>query len=114
MHLSAVSSPHLPVPAASTVPPVAAPTETLPRAALAFAAPAYGFADYDDSLSDLTNLSQVSKPVYEALQSAAAFPPSANPSYVLPPNSNFLRLFSAVQAIAAERIYPAPVFSFRA
>jgi hypothetical protein len=114
MQLPAISSSHLPLPAAPTVPPVPAPTETLPRATLAFAAPAYGFADYDHSLSQLTNLSQVSKPVYEALQSASAFPPSANPTYVLPPNSNFLRLFSAVQAIAAERIYPAPVFSFRA
>lgn len=60
------------------------------------------------------NLSQAAQPVFAALQSVAAFPPSADPSYVLPPNGNFLRLFSAVQAIAAERIYPAPVFSFTA
>jgi hypothetical protein len=61
------------------------------------------------------NLSEAAKPVFEALQSAAAFPPSATPTYVLPTDgSDFLRLFTAVQAIAAERIYPAPVFSFQA
>jgi len=80
-----------------------------------YAAPAYQFADYDHSLSSLTNLTEASKPVYQALQSAAAYPPSTYPSYVLPTNtSSFLRLFSTVQAIAAERIYPAPVFSFLA
>ncbi len=60
------------------------------------------------------NLSQAAQPVFDALQSAAAFPPSADPTYVLPANGSFLRLFNAVQAIAAERVYPAPVFSFTA
>ena len=60
------------------------------------------------------NLSQAAAPVFEALQSAAEFPPSMDPTYVLPVGGDYLRLFSAVQAIAAERVYPAPVFSFTA
>jgi hypothetical protein len=78
--------------------------QTLPRASSQ--APSYAFA------GSAGNLSQAAKPVFEALQSAAAFPPSASPTYILPVNGNFLRLFSAVQALAAERVYPAPVFSF--
>jgi hypothetical protein len=108
MNLPALRSIDLPIPAA--LPVTAAPPTTvlnLPRAS-SFAAPAYGFA------GTAGNLSQAAKPVFEALQAAAAFPPSANPTYVLPANGNFLRLFSAVQAIAAERVYPAPVFSFTA
>jgi len=78
------------------------------------AAPAFESSPYRFAQSGL-NLSEAAKPVYQALQSAAAFPPSANPSYVLPVQTgNFLRLFSTVQAIAAERLYPAPVFSFLA
>jgi hypothetical protein len=90
--------------------PMASPitVQNLPRAS-SFQEPTYGF------VGSAGNLSQAAKPVFEALQSAAAFPPSAVPSYVLPVNgSNFLRLFTAVQEIAAERIYPAPVFSFQA
>lgn len=60
------------------------------------------------------NLSQVAAPVYEALQSAAALPPSPNPTFIPPATGNALRLYAAVQALAAERVYPAPVFSFRA
>lgn len=80
-----------------------------------YAAPSYGFADYDHTAANTQNLTAVSKPVYQALQSAAAFPATANPSYVLPSDaSNFLRLFSVIQATAVERIYPAPIFSFLA
>jgi len=60
------------------------------------------------------NLSQAAQPVYDALQSAPALPPSATPLFIPPVNGNVLRLYAAVQALAAERIYPAPVFSFRA
>jgi hypothetical protein len=91
-----------PIPAIST-----GAVQNLPRPS-SFAAPSYGFS------GSAANLSQAAKPVFEALQSAAAFPPSADPTYVLPVNGNFLRLFSAVQALAAERVYPAPVFSFTA
>jgi len=80
-----------------------------------FAAPAQGFAGDGHTAAGSQNLTALSKPVYQALQSAAAFPASANPSYVLPADaSNFLRLFSAIQATAVERVYPAPVFSFLA
>jgi hypothetical protein len=114
MNLPMIRTTDLALPFATPLPPVTPPTESIPRAAPAFSAPSYEFADFDDSFARLANLSEVSEPVYQALQSAAAFPPSANPGYVLPSNGNFLRLFNAVQAIAAERIYPAPVFSFRA
>jgi hypothetical protein len=62
----------------------------------------------------LGNLSEAAKPAFEALQASVALPPSSSPGFVLPANGNFLRLFSAVTAIAAERVYPAPVFSFSA
>ncbi|HTV94050.1 MAG TPA: hypothetical protein VMG98_15195 [Verrucomicrobiae bacterium] len=80
---------------------------TLPRA-VTFGESTYRFA------GPLGNLSEAAKPVFEALQAAAALPPSSNPGFVLPANGDFLRLFSAVTAIAAERIYPAPIFSFSA
>jgi hypothetical protein len=60
------------------------------------------------------NLSDAAYPTYQALQSTGAIPPSTDPTFVPPPGGNALRLYSAVQAIAAERIYPAPVFSFSA
>ena len=60
------------------------------------------------------NLSQTAYPVYEALQAATTLPPSADPTFVPPPDGNALRLYAAVAAIAAERVYPAPVFSFTA
>ena len=60
------------------------------------------------------NLSAAAAPVYQALQAASSLPPSVSPSFILPANGNALRLYAAVQAIATERIYPAPVFSFRA
>ncbi len=60
------------------------------------------------------NLSQAAFPTYQALQSAAVVPPSTDPTFVPPANGNALRLYSAVQAIAAERVYPAPIFSFSA
>ncbi len=60
------------------------------------------------------NLSQLAAPVYQALQSTAAFPPSSDPTFVVPLGTGVLRLYEAVQAIAAERLYPAPVFSFAA
>ncbi|HEX8806219.1 MAG TPA: hypothetical protein VF741_04680 [Candidatus Aquilonibacter sp.] len=89
---------------------VTPPTAVLdaPHATSAFSGSHYGF------VGSAGNLSEAAKPVFEALQSAAAFPPSTNATYVLPINGNFLRLFSAVQAVAAERVYPAPVFSFTA
>ena len=77
---------------------------TLPPASPVVARPA----------SPVENLSAAAKPVFEALQATAALPPSSNPGFVLPANGDFLRLFSAVSAIAAERIYPAPIFSFSA
>lgn len=87
----------------------ATPVANLARAAGASpAVPTHGFANPQG------NLSEAARPVYEALQAAAAFPPSTNPAYMLPSNGNFLRLFSAVQAVAVERIYPAPIFSFTA
>ncbi len=96
------------------------PTALLPSATPVTAASnlvraqAFGVSSYRFA-NPAGNLSEAAKPIFEALQSAAAFPPSANPTYVLPVNgSNFLRLFTAVQALAAERVYPAPVFSFRA
>jgi hypothetical protein len=61
-----------------------------------------------------SNLSEAAKPVYQALVAAATIPPSTDPTFVPPSSGNALRLYSAVQAIAAERIYPAPVFSFSA
>ncbi|MGC2128513.1 MAG: hypothetical protein WA629_00330 [Candidatus Aquilonibacter sp.] len=60
------------------------------------------------------NLSQAAYATYQVLQSVAGIPPSSDPTFVPPPNGNALRLYSAVQAIAAERVYPAPVFSFSA
>jgi hypothetical protein len=60
------------------------------------------------------NLSEAAHPVYQALQSAGAIPPSSDPTFVPPASGSALRLFAAVQAVAAERIYPAPVFSFSA
>lgn len=60
------------------------------------------------------NLTQAASPVYEALQAAATLPPSPNPTFIPPATGNALRLYAAVQALAAERVYPAPVFSFRA
>jgi hypothetical protein len=61
-----------------------------------------------------SNLSEAAKPVYQALQAATTIPPSADPTFVPPSGGNALRLYAAVQAIAAERVYPAPVFSFSA
>jgi hypothetical protein len=89
------------------------PATPVTAAANLVRAPAFGVSTYHFA-NPVGNLSEAAKPVFEALQSAAAFPPSAIPTYVLPTNGNFLRLFSQVQAIAAERIYPAPVFSFSA
>jgi hypothetical protein len=61
------------------------------------------------------NLSQAAAPVYAALQSAWALETSSAPAFILPPQgAGALRLFEAVAAIATERIYPAPVFSFAA
>lgn len=106
MNLPAIRSTDAPV---VVLPP---PTPVVPAASLVpaapFRAPAYRFDDASG------NLSQAAKPVFEALQAAVALPPSSNPAFVLPANGDFLRLFAAVQAIAAERIYPAPVFSFSA
>jgi hypothetical protein len=63
---------------------------------------------------DGINLTQLAAPVYQALQSTAAFPASSDPAFVVPLGTGVLRLYEAVQAIAAERVYPAPVFSFAA
>jgi hypothetical protein len=61
------------------------------------------------------NLSQAAAPVYAALQSAWALETSSVPAFILPPaGASVLRLFEAVAAIAAERVYPAPIFSFAA
>jgi hypothetical protein len=60
------------------------------------------------------NLSQTAYPTYQALQSVAGIPPSSDPTFVPPASGNALRLYSAVQAIAAQRVYPAPIFSFSA
>lgn len=84
-------------------------------AARPYAAPSYELAAGEHAIANTQNLTELSKPVFQALQSVAAFPASANPSYVLPSDaSNFLRLFSAVQSTAVERLYPAPIFSFLA
>ncbi|HTX56823.1 MAG TPA: hypothetical protein VMD47_06935 [Candidatus Acidoferrales bacterium] len=84
-------------------------------AAWSYAAPSYKFADYDHTIANTENLTEASRPTFQALQSAAALPASVNPGYVLPSNtSDFLRLFSVVQSTAVERIYPAPIFSFLA
>jgi len=103
---------HLPaIPAATALPTLAAgasPVANLARAARSFAAPAYAFANPSG------NLSEAARPVYQALQAAIALPPSATPEFILPAGGSFLRLFTAVQAVAAERIYPAPIFSFSA
>ncbi len=61
------------------------------------------------------NLSQQAAPTYQVLQGGAGLPPSANPSFVLPPGgAGFLRLYAALEAIAVEHVYPAPIFSFSA
>ncbi|HEY5340586.1 MAG TPA: hypothetical protein VIK27_06135 [Candidatus Aquilonibacter sp.] len=61
------------------------------------------------------NLSQQAAPIYQVLQGGAGLPPSANPSFVLPPSgAGFLRLYAALEAIAVEHVYPAPIFSFSA
>jgi hypothetical protein len=61
------------------------------------------------------SLSAQAAPTFAVLQAGAGLPPSANPAYVLPASAQgFLRLFAALQAVAVERIYPAPVFSFQA
>lgn len=97
----------------TTAPTVLPPATPVTAAANLVRSPAFGVSTYRFA-NPAGNLSEAAKPVYEALQSAAALPPTTNPGYVLPANENILRLFSAVQAIAAERIYPAPVFSFSA
>ncbi|MGA7569248.1 MAG: hypothetical protein WCC70_04755 [Candidatus Aquilonibacter sp.] len=69
-------------------------------------------APREPAASASQNLSQTAYPTYQALQSVTAIPPSSDPTFVPPPNGNALRLYAAVQAIAAERVYPAPIFSF--
>ncbi len=107
MNLPAVHSTGAAVAISLPAPSPVVTAATLPRAA-SFGESAYRFAN------SVTNLSEAAKPVFDALQAAVALPPSSNPGYVLPANGNFLRLFSAVTAIAAERVYPAPIFSFSA
>lgn len=99
-----------------SIAPITPPTDTLTLPAAHPVTPVAEVARVHPPASAARgNLSQAAQPVFEALQSAAALPASANPTYVLPVmGSNYLRLFSAVQAIAAERVYPAPVFSFSA
>jgi hypothetical protein len=61
------------------------------------------------------NLSEQAAPVYQVLRAGATIPPSSAPGYVLPPYGHgFSQLFNAIQAIAVEHVYPAPVFSFSA
>lgn len=98
-----------------SIAPIAPPTQTItlpPAHPVAHVAEAVRVQP--DASTAQGNLSQVAHPVYEALQAAATLPPSPNPTFIPPANGNALRLYAAVQALAAERIYPAPVFSFRA
>jgi hypothetical protein len=61
------------------------------------------------------DLSAAAAPTYRVLQGGGGLPASATPSFVLPANGRgFLALFNALQAIAVEHVYPAPVFSFSA
>jgi hypothetical protein len=97
MHVTAIQSNQpavAPSPSLSRIAPATATAAALPPAS--------------------SNLSEAARPAFQALQSSASVPPSSNPGFVLPANGDFLRLFSAVSAIAAERVYPAPIFSFSA
>ena len=61
------------------------------------------------------NLSQQAAKTYQVLQGGAGFPPSSDPTFVLPPDGRgFIQLFNTIQAIAVEHVYPAPIFSFNA
>jgi len=100
MQLPAIHSSNIPAAPTTLVQPVTRPSAVAPSSSLPSAT--------------LGNLSEAAKPTFQALQAAATLPPAANPAFVLPANGNFLRLFAALQAAAAERIYPAPVFSFTA
>jgi hypothetical protein len=61
------------------------------------------------------NLTQQAASVFQVLRAGTTYPASSNPSYVLPVDGFGLsRLFSTLQAIAVERVYPAPIFSFQA
>jgi hypothetical protein len=62
-----------------------------------------------------SNLSEQAAPTFRVLQGGGGLPPSGSPSFVLPPNGvGFLRIFTALEAIAVEHVYPAPIFSFSA
>jgi hypothetical protein len=97
MHVTAIQSNQ------PTVAPSPPPSRVVPATVTAAALPPAS-----------SNLSEAAKPVFQALQATASVPPSSDPGFVLPANGDFLRLFSAVSAIAAERVYPAPIFSFSA
>jgi hypothetical protein len=69
----------------------------------------------DSSAAGSGNLSQQAASTYEILRGGAGFPPSAEPTFVLPTNSRgFEQLYNALQAVAVEHVYPAPIFSFTA
>ena len=94
---------HLPTPVPVQRPlPAAAATALVPAAQNASSAPS-------------GNLTQQAVKTYQVLQGGAGFPPSADPTFVLPPDSRgFVQLFNTIQAIAVEHVYPAPIFSFSA
>lgn len=59
------------------------------------------------------NLTQQAAKVFSVLRAGTTY--TSTPAYVLPANGVGLsRLFSTLQAIAVERVYPAPLFSFQA
>lgn len=66
-------------------------------------------------VSQPANLSNEAASTFQVLQGGAASPASGSPAFVLPADAaGFLRLYQALQAIAIERVYPAPIFSFQA
>jgi hypothetical protein len=61
------------------------------------------------------NLTAAAAATYRVLGGGAAYPPSSTPSFVLPANGlGYLQLYQTLLAIAVERVYPAPIFSFEA
>ena len=79
------------------------------------AAPAPSPASVAQGLSPSGNLSQQAAGTYHVLSGGAAFPASNTPTFVLPANARgLIQLYNAIQAVAVERIYPAPIFSFNA
>jgi hypothetical protein len=88
-------------------PPVPVRRESAPAAVVSAPATPPAYAS--------TNLSQQAAGTYHVLSGGAAFPASNTPTFVLPANARgLIQLYNAIQAIAVERVYPAPIFSFSA